>query len=443
MDTPFDTIRGDARYRLVADLAELFGVQAFLVGGGLRDAVMGRAVRDFDFVLGGAEEDLPRELAHRIGGRFFWLDRERRQARVVTSAEDGRFTLDFAPIRGENLGEDLALRDFTMNSLALPVAKSCPPLVDPLQGMTDIAEGRIRACSERTFQDDPLRLLRAVRFAATLGFQIDGGTWRELVKRPQLLAGVAGERVRDEFFLILDTPAGAPSLEMLRDSGLLDHVFPLGSRMPESSADCGARIHRVEGVERVMADLPVHFPGHAQELAGHLLRRIEGGITRAALVKLAAFLAGEDAEKRIELCCDRLRLGGKAGAELQSLCRCCLSFPPWVTESPGGRVLFRFFRDRAPAGPELLLLPLVNNAVSPESAVRLVSFFFREYRPSDRELLLSGAQVMEVLGIGQGPELGGMLEALREAESLGHVSTEAEAREFILKNRLTKQGPVG
>lgn len=443
MDAPFESIRGDGRFRLVAKLAGLFGVQAFLVGGGLRDAVMGRAVRDYDFALSGAEEELPKELARRIEGHFFWLDRERRQSRVVTSAEDGRFTLDFAPIRGRDLVEDLTLRDFTVNSLALPVTKDISPFVDPLDGMKDIIEGRIRVCGERSFDDDPLRLLRAVRFAATLGFGIDGGTWAEMVRRPHLLAGVAGERVREEFFLILDAPGIAPSLEMLKKSGLMHLVLPVTAHGEEVSDDCDGRIARAAEAERVLENPAFHFPDDGKELAVYFQRRIEGGVALSSLIKLAAFLADEDAERRIVLCRDRLRLGAKAGSELQSLCRCSSSFPPAVTERSGNRVLFRFFRDREPAGPELLVLPLANNAISPGLAVKLVSYYFHSYRPAEGDLLLTGNQVMALIGIGQGPALGGILEALREAEASGHVTTEPEARDFLLKKQLTKEEPMG
>jgi poly(A) polymerase len=186
-----------------------------------------------------------------------------------------------------------------------------------------------------------------------------------------------------------------------------------------------------------------HFPDDGKELAVYSQRRIEGGITLSSLIKLAAFLAGEDAERRIVLCCDRLRLGTKARQELQSLCRCFSFFPPAVMENSGDRVLFRFFRDREPAGPELLVLPLADNAISPELAVRLVSYYFHSYRPAQGDLLLTGNQVMSLLGIGQGPELGRLMEALREAEALGHVATEAEAQDFLLKKQLTKEEPMG
>jgi poly(A) polymerase len=141
MDTTFEIIHADERIRLLATLAEQFDVQVFLVGGCLRDVVMGRPIQDYDFALSGADEDLPVEFASRSGGRFFWLDRERCQARVVTGRGGNAFTFDFAPIRGTSLRDDLALRDFTINALALPVSKAGGSLLDPLQGLRDIARG--------------------------------------------------------------------------------------------------------------------------------------------------------------------------------------------------------------------------------------------------------------------------------------------------------------
>jgi poly(A) polymerase len=443
MDNPFENIQRDGRFCLIAELAEFFAVEAFLVGGGLRDAVMGRAVRDFDFALSGAEEELPKELACRVGGSFFWLDRERRQSRVVTGRGVDSFTFDFAPLRGRNLHEDLTLRDFTVNSLALPATKAHSPLIDPLDGVKDITEGRIRACGERSFDDDPLRLMRAIRFAATLGFEIDGDTWSEMVKRPALLDSVAGERIRDEFFLILNATGIGSSLEMLRRSGLLAMMVPRESRVEESPRESEERIARTYEVERVLEKSELHFPDDRKELSGYLQRRIEGGVTLLSLVKLAAFLAGEDAVKRIELYSARLCLGTKAGNELKSLCRWAASFPPMTAEMPGDRILFRFFRDREPAGPELVVLPLAAGVITRELAVRLVSYYFHDYRPQVGDLLLSGNQVMALLNVGPGQELGRVMEMLREAESIGEVSTAAEAREFLLKNQLTNREPMG
>jgi poly(A) polymerase len=105
--------------------------------------------------------------------------------------------------------------------------------------------------------------------------------------------------------------------------------------------------------------------------------------------------------------------------------------------------MYRFFRDRQPAGPELILLPLLSGLMGEDQAERLVSYYFHEYSSTEGDLLLSGDEVMSLVGIGPGPELGKKMEQLREAECVGLVTTVEEAREFILKNRLTKQESMG
>ncbi|MRR58896.1 MAG: CCA tRNA nucleotidyltransferase [Deltaproteobacteria bacterium] len=437
MVSRFEKIYSDERIGLLATLAKQYEVQVFLVGGCLRDEVMGRPVHDFDFALSGCEEDLPVEFASRSGGRFFWLDRERRQARVVSGRAGDAFTCDFAPIRGRGIHDDLALRDFTINALALPVKHEGGRLLDPLHGMRDVAEGRIRACSSGVFNDDPLRLLRAVRFAATLAFTIEADTWQGMLKHTLLLESVAGERIRDELFLLLGAPNVAASLEMLRSSGLLPLIIPDVADNGEYLTNLAGQITFAAEAEQMLDECGRLFPADRVQLAAHLKCPVEGSIPLLSLLKLAAFLSGKDARKRIMSCAERVRLGTKARTELLTLCDCAASFPALAEDSPGERVLFRFFRDRAPGGPELVILPLAARLISPETAARLVSYYFRDYRSTDAKLLLSGDQVMDLLAIGPGRKLGMLLEVLREAESSGRVSSVGEAREFLLKYQLT------
>jgi len=440
MENSFEILRSEERFSLLVALAERFAVQVFLVGGCLRDVIMGRPVHDYDFALSGAEEALPVEFASRTGGSFFWLDRERQQSRVVIGRGGEAITCDFAPIRGSGIRDDLALRDFTINALALPVAKEPDGLLDPLRGLSDITAGKVRCCGAGTFDDDPLRLLRALRFAATLNFSIEDATWHELLKRPHLLEGVAGERIRDELFLILGARNVAASLELLRLSGLLPLTIPGIGQNGAHLASLAQRCAFAADVEQILENCAQLFPAHGEQLAVHLQRHVEGSLPLFAFLKLAAFLSGEDARKPIKACGDRLRLGTKARAELEVLCSCAISFPDLPRDSDAERVLFRFFRDRSPGGAELVMLPLAARLVDQETAGRLVTYYFRDYSIEDANLLLSGDQVMELLGIGPGPHLGRILETLREAESTGQVRTSGEAREFLLKNQLTTAG---
>ena len=440
MESSFEILRSDERVSLLASLAERFAVQVFLVGGCLRDAVMGRPIHDYDFALSGAEEKLPVEFASCTKGSFFWLDRERQQSRVVIGRGGEAITCDFAPIRGSGIHDDLALRDFTINALALPVTQEQDGLLDPLQGLSDIVAGKVRSCVAGNFDDDPLRLLRALRFAATLDFSIESATWQEMLKRPHLLEGVAGERIRDELFLILGSRNVAASLELLHLSGLLPLIIPGIGQSGASHFELVQRSAFAADVEQVLENCALLFPADREQLAAHLHRHVEGSIPLYALLKFAAFLSGEDARKQIRTCADRLRLGTKARTELEVLCSCATSPPSLPGDSAAERVLFRFFRDRLPGGAELVILPLAARLMDTETAGRLVAYYFRGYRSDEANLLLSGDQVMELLGIGPGQQLGRILETLREAESTGQVGTSGEAREFLLKNQLTTAG---
>lgn len=442
-DEHFDNLIMDERIRLVMDLACAFSVPAYLVGGSIRDAVMGRPVRDFDFALGGAVCELPMEFASRCGGHFFWLDRERQQSRVVTGREGERLTFDFAPLRGSGISEDLLLRDFTVNSLALVLTRDDLLLVDPLDGMDDIRTGTVRMCRTEEFADDPLRILRAFRFAATLSFTVEDRTLEEIARDPALLGRVAGERVRDEFFLILGVPGIDRSLKGLHNAGILSHIIPSDDFIGGHGSGPEERIAFAATVEKLAMDLDRLFHVDGRRLKDHLQRQVEGDIPAMSLLKLAALLAGAGWEEVVAATVSRLKLGNKARDALRNLCGCLAGFPALPAEGLAERPCYRFFRDRQPSGAELLLMPLASGLVSPQIAERMISFYFHSYRPGEGDLLMSGDDVMALLHVPRGPELGQEMERLREAESLGLVATAAEAREYLLKNKLTKQGSPG
>ncbi|MEA5112828.1 MAG: CCA tRNA nucleotidyltransferase [Geobacteraceae bacterium] len=438
-DEHFDNLIMDERIRLVMDLACAFSVPAYLVGGSIRDAVMGRPVRDFDFALGGAVCELPMEFASRCGGHFFWLDRERQQSRVVTGREGERLTFDFAPLRGSGISEDLLLRDFTVNSLALELTRDDLLLVDPLDGMDDIRTGAVRVCRPEAFSDDPLRMLRAFRFAATLSFKVDDRTLVAIKADPSLLDRVAGERVREEFFLILGAPEVERSLGELDSAGILARIIPAA----DFSRGPGNRIAFAAKIERLAMDADRLFHVDGQRLKERLQRNAEGDVPVLSLVKLAALLAGEGWKDMVSAAVSRLKLGNKARDALRALCGCLDDFPALPGDGLAERPCFRFFRDRQPAGAELLLMPLASGIVSSQIAERMISFYFHSYRPGEGDLLLSGDEVMALLNIPQGPGLGREMERLREAESLGLVATGAEARDYLLKKQLTNRELMG
>jgi hypothetical protein len=205
---------------------ELFaGEEAWVVGGAVRDELLGRPLVDLDVACRRPEE-AARAYARRSGGAPFPLSERHGAWRVAL--EEGR-TVDFTPLRGGIEG-DLATRDFTINAIAVPVGGGEP--VDPTGGRDDLALRVLRAVREEIFEDDPLRLLRAVRLADELGFRLAPMT-EELVRRhAELVTEPAGERILGELERL-----SARGFARLDELGLL--------------APLGGSLERIEALERV------------------------------------------------------------------------------------------------------------------------------------------------------------------------------------------------
>src|SRR5438552_1559410 len=170
---------------------------AALVGGAVRDTVLGRAVADVDVAVPSGALDLARRCAERLGGTCVVLDAERGAARVVT---DGGLTLDLTDFRAPSLEGDLAARDFTVDALAVPLApllaQGRAAIVDPTGGLADLKARRIRPAGAGVLHDDPLRALRGVRLEATLGLRLTPAAARAARKLAALLHDVSKPETR-------------------------------------------------------------------------------------------------------------------------------------------------------------------------------------------------------------------------------------------------------
>ncbi len=433
--TELPKLLGREDLRAIAALAAWFGIEAHLVGGALRDLLLGKGASDFDFALSGAWEELPAAFALHIGGSFFWLDAERHQSRVVKKGKNTT-VYDFAPLCGATIEEDLARRDFTVNALAVSLSVERRNLIDTLHGRHDLQNGIIRACGDTSFDDDPLRLLRAVRFMAELGFAIEENTWETMRRKAGLLERVAAERVRDELFKTLAAPGCGASLRKLDAAGLWQEI----AAFPESLLD-EADIARAEAAERLCMDMGSRIRGEGERLAHFLGHEVESGITVLSLIKLAAVL-GCGKKGRASALAERLRLGREAERILELLCRDEGSVWGNLEHIESERVMYRFFRDREPAGPGMLVIAGSAGAVSHGCFNRMMHYYIHEYDVNDPDLFLAGGDIMNILAIPPGKAVGEAMARLREAESSGVVKSREEAREFV-KNLLTNKEPMG
>ncbi|MBM4327226.1 MAG: HD domain-containing protein [Deltaproteobacteria bacterium] len=274
--------------------------ESYLVGGAIRDALMGRPPRlEIDVAARGDGYEIARTVAdHTEGGRFVGLDKERGAGRIVLVHEDYA-SVDVSSFKGESILEDLTLRDFTINALAVKLedlfGEGLPSIIDPTCGATDLRSGTIRACSARAFDDDPVRILRAFRFSAQLGFAIDPATIELIPLRLPGLSRVAGERIRDELMATLVADRAFPSLTEMGRAGVLSAIFPELNPMKGQEQKPYHHLdvwdHTLETVNRIEEIMDSgeflfgkYWPNVQERLSDELVR----DRPRIALLKLAA-----------------------------------------------------------------------------------------------------------------------------------------------------------
>ncbi len=202
------------------------GGNVFLVGGAVRDVILGVKCRDYDFVLDGKSRQIARRVADLLGGDFYPLDEERQVMRVLwyPDAKD-TLTLDFSPFQGGTLEADLKNRDFTINAMAVDPANP-DHVLDPLGGVADLKNNILKRCRENSILDDPIRAVRAARIAVQLGLSIESQTVGEIREAAGRLGSISAERIRDELFRLMAGRHVSSAFRLLDNLGLLGELFP-------------------------------------------------------------------------------------------------------------------------------------------------------------------------------------------------------------------------
>lgn len=202
------------------------GVKLYIAGGIVRDIILNREVKDIDFAVSSQCLKFSEEFSKRVRGRYVPLDEESKTSRVVV----GGYNLDFTEFRGEDIEGDLLKRDFSINAMAISfsaIMEGKPvKLLDPFSGLQDIKTGTIRAISEESIKDDPLRMVRAYRLAATYRFDIENNTKGYIKKHSGELTRVSKERIITDLTKIFAADQCYPWIEDMAKIGLFVHIFP-------------------------------------------------------------------------------------------------------------------------------------------------------------------------------------------------------------------------
>jgi poly(A) polymerase len=225
----------------VAAAADRLGLETYLVGGFVRDKIMGRATKDADFVCAGDGIDLAKEVAKsfrpvptvdvykNFGTAHIRLREEFDLEFVGARKESYRGESRKPEVEPGSIQNDLDRRDLTINALAVNInSNNFGELIDPFEGMKDIESGIIRTplAPDQTFSDDPLRMLRAIRFATQLQFTIEAGTWKGICEMKERISIISQERITDEVNKIILAEKPSIGFDLLFRSGLLKLIFP-------------------------------------------------------------------------------------------------------------------------------------------------------------------------------------------------------------------------
>lgn len=456
--------------------SHISGTPLYLVGGTVRDLLLGDQPKDIDLVCKNA-----RDFAYRLGkcknAAVVPMEKKPDEPcyRVVDREHPDNF-LDIAEMRGPTIYDDLGKRDFTINAIAAEVKKdgTIGPLLDPFAGAEDLERKTVKITGKESFVSDPLRILRAVRFSASLRFTIEPQTREEMGSSAALLQGVSGERIIAELLLILKTPHSTSFIREMDHLGILDVLFP--EIPPMKGCEQNGFHHKdvwehsllvTENCEQILNNLTSYFENRAEDVSINLAEN-----NRLPLLKLASLL--HDVGK--PLCRGINTETGKttfykhdnAGAELADALAERLKLPNQnrdylvqliaehlhVLNLAGNSVrtttIMKWFRKmKNDAIPAIILgIADVESSLGSESTEQWRNHYLqwsknivRDYHEIIRtrlgsQNLITGTDLIS-LGMEPGPEMGRLLDMLRNAQDTGETSTRdnalALAKDLLVK----------
>ena len=402
----------------------------YLVGGAIRDALIGRQITDLDLIFPDDPTPLAKAFARQIGGHWFWLDKERLQSRVVVKHVRDYLHYDFALFRAPDLERDLLDRDFTLNALALPLTRSLSitSLIDPCQGLNDLQQGSLRMVGTDSFANDPLRVVKGIRHATVLDLVVDPATLQSMHNQAANLDRVAPERIRQEIWKIFAAAQAVRGLQLLHDSGVGEQLFGEGS--------AGSLLRFSRKLEVCRASWRQLSEGNP-DVSDWLTHEVEQGLSNEILL-LWTFLLMSIEQKLPVMLAEKWRLSRKAKTNIAAIVALDKTVLDSFAALPRNERAYAWWAARCHVEPKLLLLAL---AVLGESVTHPIIAQLRDFvpvaallsgqRPRD---LVDGYWLRNELRLKDGPDMSNALELLRNAEIVGEVSSTEEACQFLSRH---------
>lgn len=438
--------------------------EAWLVGGAIRDMLMGSTPLDYDIVVRQDPEILAGDISRDTGASFFKMGKNRQ---VVFRGRLKEHTIDIVPMAGESIESDLRLRDFTINAMAVHLGSRA--FLDPAGGRHDLASRTLRMVSDKAFPRDPLRMLRAYRFAATLNLGIENETESAIKAHSRLIHRPAGERIREELIRLLAAPGATGHLWKMKDSGLLFALFP---ELIDEKGCMQNRHHCFDVLDHTLfacrhLESLINDPGAQTDPA--LQPAIDGIDDRLKPVLKLAMLLHDIGKPRTR----SMDAGGavhffgheKIGAGLaeaisgrlkfsnldadylcgliQNHLRPVLLYRAHLTQSLTRKGIVRFFRSLNARTPEILIMAIADARAKTQQVcdsdpsfsafiADLLKAYFQDYLPeTNKAPLITGRDLIALFGLHPSPAFKTILEAVEEARLSQRLSGREDALALV------------
>jgi len=452
--------------QLLELVRELAGTKVYLVGGAVRDLLLGRPAKDLDFVQAQGSIQLAKAVSRRLNGSIYTLDDVRHSARVILrQGEEDEQVLDFTSFVGDNINQDLRQRDFTINAMATDLSRP-ETLIDPLDGHADLDARQVKLCGPDSLTSDPIRVLRGVRlisnYGLRYGFEI-AAAMRVAIKK---LGAVSGERIRDELFKCLAVSNFETVAALLTEFGVFDalRLLTFGVDPAETSLQEGG-VNSLASLTQITGRL-----GDGQQATKHAIKQelrhlhlyqtvleepLQGGRKRRHLLLLCSILlhihpAFDTVEtvsgvllpdEFAEQISRALLIGQKEKIYFKAVSSGFLMLADLSRSQPGKLDYYRFYRDFGAYKLDSALLAMVEAEsqtpllpFDPNICRDLFSIWFTEQEQTvNPPRLVDGNLLQRELAIGPGSRIGKLLETIREQQVLGNIHTTEEAIAFARK----------
>lgn len=447
----------------IADLGALFadaGYELAIVGGPVRDALLGRASNDWDFATSARPEDIERligpwadavwDMGRDFGTIGCQVDGTQFEITTYRSDQYDAASRKPAVRYGDDLEGDLSRRDFTVNAMAVRVDRL--EFVDPFSGLSDLAAGILRTPADprQSFGDDPLRMMRAARFAGQLGFAIEAETLATITQMTERLSIVSAERIRDEFNKLLLSEDPRVGLTVLVESGLADRFLPeLGAlklEIDEHHKHKDVYEHSLTVLEQAIdleprlgdgPDLVIRLASLLHDIGKPKTRRFKDGGT--VTFHHHDVVGAKLARKRMR----ELRYSNDAIDAVATLIELHLRFHGYGTGEWTDSAVRRYVRD---AGEQLQRLHILTRADCTTRNQRKASRLQRNYDHLEQRIEalmeqeelssirpdLDGNEIIKILGIAPGPQVGEAYRYLLELRLEEGPKSKDEAKEALL-----------